>query len=663
MGRHERPMERLRSDKEQRLTGITDVHTSQPLSHDLRRNAASNALGPDAGLVEEVVQRRTVNSVEASSGRSREAMSNTGLDVRNAKKARRPAVNDEACPGVADIPPAVSPYAFLSGTGPDFWHQSQNRDVMFGAAEVLIRIAKSAEGAHAALDAKVLDVHALFEFSSESRELIEIAVQTLSQTVKMSASALIALGANLLENVAERFDPADAIVRERAWDTVKMKLRHELTAEPIAQLIVSLFQYGGLRSCTTSITQHRESDTGLDVDKIAEDRVRTVYYEGDDIDVEPSHDNFDVVEDVAKLLNSIATSAEGAQAVVDAHALDCVVELLDSRNTGVKVWTCELLAKAACHQSTRVGVLRLNPCFQLVSLLRDQDPVVIERSARTLCRIARVEEGALSAVDAKVLDYAQELLGSPNTMVCLWTSLPTIGVPHAVHTTAISTLARISESPDGAAAVAAAQFMVYASDLTDHEVQRIAKNLSGRCQSGFRYTEEYDIEEITLRANEYGVEVGAGREGGQGDARAGGGRVKGAGRGGLLCVDGRAARGGVIIRARRDGRARYSAAFSWTVGEEDDMPVEAHGTNPERELLTVTVSPPSARSSDLNSYQAPLTLRNGRTMELVVSSNDEDKGTQETRVGEKIAQIFVASHGNRKVLAGIETHASNFSHT
>ncbi|KAJ7479048.1 armadillo-type protein [Mycena latifolia] len=389
-------------------------------------------------------------------------------------------------------------------------------DVVLGAAKVLCSIATSPEGANAALDA------------------------------------------NILECFFELLELPHARVWIGTWDIVKTLLRHQLAAKPIAQYIVSLFRGWRLTKTKLKHAAHilddiiraPQGDVALmDIDmygcvavllqlpnnasptwywmwwklrKVASEQPTTKAVVGQLV-LLLRHDKFGVAEDAAKVLCSIATSPEVAQAVVD---LDCVVELLDSANTGVKVWTCELLANAAYPQSARDRALRVKPCMQLVSLLRDRDPVVVERSARTLSRIARVEEGAQAAVDAKVLDCVEELLDSPNTMVCLWTSkilgelalhkaiVPAIlavnpcpqlvflmqhtaGVSGStsdycpVRTAALSALTRISESPDGAAAVAGTQFMVYASDLTDHEIN----NCEGSCGEHTRAprnTEDYD---------------------------------------------------------------------------------------------------------------------------------------------------------------------------
>ncbi|KAJ7479237.1 armadillo-type protein [Mycena latifolia] len=131
--------------------------------------------------------------------------------------------------------------------------------------------------------------------------------------------------------------------------------------------------------------------------------------------------NFGVIERALRALTSIATSPEGAQTTVDANVLEPLPELLESPNTGVREWTCELLARLAWQQSTRAAVLHEKPCLQLVSLLRDDNLTVLESAAKALNFIVEAPEGARAAVDAKVLDCVGGLLEYSGVHVRCWT--------------------------------------------------------------------------------------------------------------------------------------------------------------------------------------------------------------------------------------------------
>ncbi|KAJ7455790.1 armadillo-type protein [Mycena latifolia] len=220
-----------------------------------------------------------------------------------------------------------------------------------------------------------------------------------------------------------------------------------------------------------------------------------------------------------KPMSTIARSPDDAQVVVAANVLNCVGKFLDSPNTELRVLTCELLAHLVRHESTRDAVLRVKPCRQLISLLRDQNPAVIQRAARSLARIATSVNRAQAVVEGKMLDCVEELLEFPNTTtVAVWTCkilgelarhetivaailavkpceqlVSLLGVTNyfPVRTTAIFALVQLSKTPDGAAAIAATDFFVHLSHLmefTDREVllqtcvilRNLSKDIHGR---------------------------------------------------------------------------------------------------------------------------------------------------------------------------------------
>ncbi|KAF8196753.1 armadillo-type protein [Mycena galopus ATCC 62051] len=121
-----------------------------------------------------------------------------------------------------------------------------------------------------------------------------------------------------------------------------------------------------------------------------------------------------VIREAASLLCEIAKSADGAQAIVKAKAIDYISTLLRSPSSGVRDSACELVGRLACHQSTGSAILELNPCTQLVSLLRDTDS---QWAIKALCQIARWADGLDAIVQAKATDYVLVLLESPNSEV------------------------------------------------------------------------------------------------------------------------------------------------------------------------------------------------------------------------------------------------------
>ncbi|KAJ6545886.1 armadillo-type protein [Mycena vulgaris] len=120
----------------------------------------------------------------------------------------------------------------------------------------------------------------------------------------------------------------------------------------------------------------------------------------------PFHDTaLGVMKSAAQTLFSIIRFPEGPQ---EAIFLDSLSDLLESRNFKVRTWACEIIARLACHRSNAMAVLSVNPCTQLVSLLRNTHLEVIRSAAEALSCIATCPEGAQAVVDAKVLDWVAE---------------------------------------------------------------------------------------------------------------------------------------------------------------------------------------------------------------------------------------------------------------
>ncbi|KAJ7479255.1 armadillo-type protein [Mycena latifolia] len=103
---------------------------------------------------------------------------------------------------------------------------------------------------------------------------------------------------------------------------------------------------------------------------------------------------------------------------MDAGMLDSVGELLNSPDPLVRRWTCQTLGKLAHYEFTTTAILRINPCLQLVPLLRDENLAVAESAAYALFWIAKSPEGAQAVVDA---ESVAALVDSLNAEVRRWT--------------------------------------------------------------------------------------------------------------------------------------------------------------------------------------------------------------------------------------------------
>ncbi|KAF7350485.1 hypothetical protein MVEN_01354100 [Mycena venus] len=104
-------------------------------------------------------------------------------------------------------------------------------------------------------------------------------------------------------------------------------------------------------------------------------------------------------------LSQIARWLDGAQAIVDAKALDHVVELLESSSPNIREETCELVGRLAIHGPTASAVLELQLCLRLVPLLCFEDSGIIAKATYALSQIAHWTDGAQAILDAKILEH------------------------------------------------------------------------------------------------------------------------------------------------------------------------------------------------------------------------------------------------------------------
>ncbi|KAJ6537686.1 hypothetical protein B0H19DRAFT_1078823 [Mycena capillaripes] len=119
-------------------------------------------------------------------------------------------------------------------------------------------------------------------------------------------------------------------------------------------------------------------------------------------------EDYTVVAEATYALSRIARWLDGAQAIVDAKALDKVTLLLNSPGQNVRKWVCLLVGTLACHEPITHAIFKLKPCVRLVALLRgkvgfsssnrDEDSEVIEWAMHALSQIAHGLEGVQAIV-------------------------------------------------------------------------------------------------------------------------------------------------------------------------------------------------------------------------------------------------------------------------
>ncbi|KAJ7707336.1 armadillo-type protein [Mycena rosella] len=113
-----------------------------------------------------------------------------------------------------------------------------------------------------------------------------------------------------------------------------------------------------------------------------------------------------VLQSAAEVFCIIAQWPEGAQAAMEANALDSIPQLLESPDVDIRVWTCKMVGLLARH---------------LMSLLCEENLDVIAPMTRVLCWIGKLPAAAQAAVDADILTFVAGLLQSPTPEVREWT--------------------------------------------------------------------------------------------------------------------------------------------------------------------------------------------------------------------------------------------------
>ncbi|KAJ7767010.1 armadillo-type protein [Mycena maculata] len=128
-----------------------------------------------------------------------------------------------------------------------------------------------------------------------------------------------------------------------------------------------------------------------------------------------------VVLNAIYALVQVARCSSARHAVIDAKALDHIVDILGSPNAEVRRWSCMLVVCLASRKSTAPAILELNPCVQLVALLRDLDLRVVHYATCALSHISASVQGARLVFDARAPEDVLQLLESPSADIRGWT--------------------------------------------------------------------------------------------------------------------------------------------------------------------------------------------------------------------------------------------------
>ncbi|KAJ7214304.1 armadillo-type protein [Mycena rebaudengoi] len=326
---------------------------------------------------------------------------------------------------------------------------------VLGAIDALARIANKPDGAQAIVDAKGLD-HMLNLLKSDSpgiREWACILVARLAQhkfiapaicvqVVTLLSDEIPAIVRNSMDalcGIANEPDGAHAIVDAKVFDHILKSLEAKSpdVRQWACQIVARIAEHESITPAICAVLVAHFSDEGPTYDRDFRDALFKVAKTADGaqaiVDVKGLDHMLNLIESdspdvreracdlVARLaehrfltpaicvglvallsdesrtidvLAKIAQKPDGAQAVVDAKALDHVQKLLESPSWNMRFWTCVLVEALAKDESTASAILGLNLNAQLESLVCDEDYPGTPAASLALTQIARCSNRA-----------------------------------------------------------------------------------------------------------------------------------------------------------------------------------------------------------------------------------------------------------------------------
>ncbi|KAF7370873.1 hypothetical protein MSAN_00721100 [Mycena sanguinolenta] len=197
-------------------------------------------------------------------------------------------------------------------------------------------------------------------------EITESAAYALSQIARWAEGAQAIVDAKAAKCILISIRSSNPVIRARTAELIGRLAGHQSTGRAILQLALCL--------CA---------------------RLASFLYD----------DHFPVIQSAAYALSQIARW----------------VDYFGSPSSEVRTWTCELVGRLASDEYTALAILKLKPCEQIVSLLKNDDSELVESATYALCHIARWADGAQAVVTADAADHILTLLESPRPGIREWT--------------------------------------------------------------------------------------------------------------------------------------------------------------------------------------------------------------------------------------------------
>ncbi|KAJ6545643.1 armadillo-type protein [Mycena capillaripes] len=373
-----------------------------------------------------------------------------------------------------------------------------NLTVSESAAATLYLIAISPEGAQAAVDANVLESMAELLSSPKASSAAEI----LYRIAKSPKGAQAAVDANVLECMAELLSSPNASV----WHWTRCMLGqlacHKSTTSLAMNKLVSLLR-GGNPTVINNVAQvlyqvytfPETAQAAVDAKVLACMAQPLISLLRDEV----------AAENAIYAIYKISRVPDGAQAVFDAKLLGAIAECLQSPSLDVQERACQVIGNLAALECIAPAIIELNLAGRLVYLLHWRHEYVISQAMYALSRITRWVDAAHAIVEAKALDHLLVLLrevnksyrGNTRRWACdlignltqhessastlqeidpcrqLIALLQVSDTDSATRTSAGRALARISERPNGVAAIMDSGLMQALLEMNENEQPEI----------------------------------------------------------------------------------------------------------------------------------------------------------------------------------------------
>ncbi|KAK7030564.1 armadillo-type protein, partial [Favolaschia claudopus] len=245
------------------------------------------------------------------------------------------------------------------------------------------------------LDSETLETYAsYFPWNFVASGTKAAILSKLAEKAELSENAEVLLDSSMLPQIVSFLGSPECTIRQSSCKLMGRLGRHKTSGSVILKLglytsLLPLLEYVRIARKYMVLTTISDEDPGVTAEALC-------------------------------ALSKIAIRPTGAQTVLDAGAAQRASQFLQSPDSRIRRWSCQLVGRLSEHGCTAPRILELRPCQQLVLLLQEKDPEVVEGAVYALSRIALWPNGAKAVVDAEALGYISILFDLKELRVLKW---------------------------------------------------------------------------------------------------------------------------------------------------------------------------------------------------------------------------------------------------